>query len=197
MNFLGLGAPSPCSKLSALRRHVQQLEMESHGKSVTIDGRPLDFVTGEIVIGEPGTNAQHFFQLLHQGQAVPTDFIGFLRPDGATSASPATASSSNFLPSRTRSRRPAFEDVAATPRAGRRRPRGRPHRTLSGDRPSLTLLLDKLDGHVGALLGLASTAAPSRASSGTSTPSAGACSWARTSRATCARTSAARPARRG
>ncbi|KAH8082951.1 glucose-6-phosphate isomerase [Aureococcus anophagefferens] len=64
---------------------IWNLEMESHGKSVTIDGRPLDFTTGEIVIGEPGTNAQHsFFQLLHQGQAVPTDFIGFARPDDAT-----------------------------------------------------------------------------------------------------------------
>ncbi|KAK7240130.1 glucose-6-phosphate isomerase [Aureococcus anophagefferens] len=88
VNFLGLGARAVVPYSEALARfaaHVQQLEMESHGKSVTIDGRPLDFTTGEIVIGEPGTNAQHsFFQLLHQGQAVPTDFIGFARPDDAT-----------------------------------------------------------------------------------------------------------------
>ncbi|MFA5103825.1 MAG: glucose-6-phosphate isomerase [Candidatus Margulisiibacteriota bacterium] len=62
--------------------HCQQTEMESNGKSVLIDGTPVDFETGEVVFGEPGTNGQHsFYQLLHQGTtAVPADFIGFLRP---------------------------------------------------------------------------------------------------------------------
>ena len=60
VNFLGLGARAVVPYAEPLRRfaaHVQQLEMESHGKSVTEDGAPLDFTTGEIVVGEPGTNA--------------------------------------------------------------------------------------------------------------------------------------------
>lgn len=52
--------------------------MESNGKRVTIDGKPLPHQSGEIFFGEPGTNGQHsFYQLLHQGRIVPADFIGF------------------------------------------------------------------------------------------------------------------------
>jgi glucose-6-phosphate isomerase len=60
--------------------YLQQLTMESNGKSVTLDGRRVDYATGPIVWGEPGTNGQHsFYQLLHQGtHLVPVDFIGFL-----------------------------------------------------------------------------------------------------------------------
>ena len=69
---------SPLSKLAA---HVQQLNMESNGKSVSISGEPLPHTTGYIVFGEPGTNAQHsFFQLLHQGRPVPVEFIGVVAP---------------------------------------------------------------------------------------------------------------------
>eukprot|EP00629_Pelagomonadales_sp_RCC1024_P008239 CAMPEP_0119274664 /NCGR_PEP_ID=MMETSP1329-20130426/12591_1 /TAXON_ID=114041 /ORGANISM="Genus nov. species nov., Strain RCC1024" /LENGTH=702 /DNA_ID=CAMNT_0007275003 /DNA_START=91 /DNA_END=2196 /DNA_ORIENTATION=+ len=161
VNFLGLGSRAVVPYSEALARfaaHVQQLEMESHGKSVTIDGRPLDFVTGEIVIGEPGTNAQHsFFQLLHQGQAVPTDFIGFLRPDDASAdAEGHDELMANFFaqPDALAVGR-AFEDVLDDARFGNGDVENCPHRTLSGDRPSLTLLLDKLDAfHVGALLAL-------------------------------------------
>src|SRR5690554_2436595 len=56
--------------------------MESNGKGVTDQGKPLDIArcSGELTFGEPGTNSQHsYFQLLHQGRVVPTDFIGFLR----------------------------------------------------------------------------------------------------------------------
>ena len=162
VNFLGLGARAVVPYSEALARfaaHVQQLEMESHGKSVTIDGRPLDFVTGEIVIGEPGTNAQHsFFQLLHQGQAVPTDFIGFLRPDDATSdlAGHDELMSNFFAQPDALAVGRAFEDVLGDAMgADGGDLENCPHRTLSGDRPSLTLLLDKLDAfHVGALLSL-------------------------------------------
>ena len=162
VNFLGFGARAVVPYSEALARfaaHVQQLEMESHGKSVTIDGRPLDFVTGEIVIGEPGTNAQHsFFQLLHQGQAVPTDFIGFLRPDDATSdlAGHDELMSNFFAQPDALAVGRAFEDVLGDAMgADGGDLENCPHRTLSGDRPSLTLLLDKLDAfHVGALLSL-------------------------------------------
>lgn len=69
---------APLSKLAA---HIQQLYMESNGKSVTQDGEPLDVASGVIVFGEPGTNAQHsFFQLAHQGRPFPIDFIGALKP---------------------------------------------------------------------------------------------------------------------
>jgi glucose-6-phosphate isomerase len=69
------------SPLAKLAPHVQQLNMESNGKSVDAAGRPLERPAGTIIFGEPGTNAQHsFFQLAHQGPAFPIDFIGVLNP---------------------------------------------------------------------------------------------------------------------
>jgi glucose-6-phosphate isomerase len=60
---------------------VQQLYMESNGKSATADGQPAQQETGVIIFGEPGTNAQHsFFQLAHQGRPFPIDFIGVIHP---------------------------------------------------------------------------------------------------------------------
>ncbi len=54
--------------------------MESNGKAVTIDGKPIDYQTGEIDFGEPGTNGQHsFYQLIHQGRVVPAEFIGVIK----------------------------------------------------------------------------------------------------------------------
>jgi glucose-6-phosphate isomerase len=85
-NVLGCGsrliAPYS-SRLARLPLYLQQLDMESNGKGVRRDGRPVDHATGPIVWGEPGTNGQHaFFQLLHQGTSmVPCDFIGFAEPD--------------------------------------------------------------------------------------------------------------------
>ena len=79
-----LGYPStaglPYSQaLSRFPAHLQQLDMESNGKSVNRFGEPIDYVTGPIIFGEPGTNGQHsFYQLLHQGtDIVPLQFIGF------------------------------------------------------------------------------------------------------------------------
>ncbi|MCJ7774407.1 MAG: glucose-6-phosphate isomerase [Desulfobacterales bacterium] len=69
------------SPLSKLAPHIQQLCMESNGKSVTKDGKTLTDPAGYIVFGEPGTNAQHsFFQLAHQGNPFPIDFIGVVKP---------------------------------------------------------------------------------------------------------------------
>ena len=69
------------SPLAKLAPHVQQLNMESNGKSVDAQGRFLPFPAGTVIFGEPGTNAQHsFFQLAHQGPAFPIDFIGVLTP---------------------------------------------------------------------------------------------------------------------
>lgn len=69
------------SPLSKLAPHIQQLNMESNGKSVDSAGRRLSEPAGTVIFGEPGTNAQHsFFQLVHQGKALPIDFIGVLNP---------------------------------------------------------------------------------------------------------------------
>jgi glucose-6-phosphate isomerase len=68
--------------LQKLAPYLQQGIMESNGKSIGRDGLPVDYQTGTIIWGEPGTNSQHaFFQLLHQGtKLIPTDFIGFINP---------------------------------------------------------------------------------------------------------------------
>ena len=68
--------------LQKLAPYLQQGTMESNGKSVGRDGNPVDYQTGTIIWGEPGTNSQHaFFQLIHQGtKLIPTDFIGFVKP---------------------------------------------------------------------------------------------------------------------
>ena len=81
-NILGYPATAVLPYSQALSRfpaHLQQLDMESNGKSVNRDGEPVSYVTGPVIFGEPGTNGQHsFFQLLHQGtDIVPQQFIGF------------------------------------------------------------------------------------------------------------------------
>ena len=83
-NFLGYQAQGIipyASPLAKLAPHIQQLNMESNGKSVTINNVELDASSGVIIFGEPGTNAQHsFFQLAHQGHPFPIDFIGAVSP---------------------------------------------------------------------------------------------------------------------
>jgi glucose-6-phosphate isomerase len=68
--------------LQKLAAYLQQGIMESNGKSIGRDGKPVNYQTGTIIWGEPGTNSQHaFFQLIHQGtKLIPTDFIGFVKP---------------------------------------------------------------------------------------------------------------------
>src|SRR5206468_3508857 len=69
--------------LAQFPAYLQQLDMESNGKSVTLDGTPVQWDTGPIVWGQPGTNGQHaFYQLIHQGtRLIPCDFIGLGRPE--------------------------------------------------------------------------------------------------------------------
>ncbi|MDD5075982.1 MAG: glucose-6-phosphate isomerase, partial [Sphaerochaetaceae bacterium] len=81
--------------LSRFPAHLQQLDMESNGKQVNRFGKPVDYGTGPVIFGEPGTNGQHsFYQLLHQGtDTIPLQFIGFIKSqrlndvetDGSTS----------------------------------------------------------------------------------------------------------------
>jgi glucose-6-phosphate isomerase len=84
-NFLGspsLGVIPYCNELALFPAYLQQLDMESNGKRVGLDGEPVRIDTGPIVWGTPGTNGQHaYFQMLHQGTTiVPLDLIGFARP---------------------------------------------------------------------------------------------------------------------
>ena len=81
-NVLGYESTAVLPYSQALSRfpaHLQQLDMESNGKSVNRFGEPVDYVTGPVIFGEPGTNGQHsFYQLLHQGtNIIPLQFIGF------------------------------------------------------------------------------------------------------------------------
>ena len=70
-----------CSALSKLAPHIQQLYMESLGKGTAMNGNPIDYQTGVIIFGEPGTKAQHsFFQFAHQGSPFPVEFIGVVNP---------------------------------------------------------------------------------------------------------------------
>jgi glucose-6-phosphate isomerase len=86
-NVLGFSATAVLPYSQALRRfpaHLQQLDMESNGKSVNRQGQPVHYPTGPLVFGEPGTNGQHsFYQLLHQGtDRIALQFIGFLQAQG-------------------------------------------------------------------------------------------------------------------
>ncbi len=128
--------------LARFPAYLQQLCMESNGKSVTLDGEPVDVATGEIVWGEPGTNGQHaFYQLLHQGtHLVPVDFLAFAQPnhdlDGMHDLFLA-----NFLA------QPAAlafgrteEEVAAEGAAAA----VVPHKVFAGNRPSNAIVAPKL-----------------------------------------------------
>ena len=88
-NILGYPATAVLPYSQALSRfpaHLQQLDMESNGKSVNRKGEPVDYPTGPIIFGEPGTNGQHsFYQLLHQGtDIIPLQFIGFVNNQAET-----------------------------------------------------------------------------------------------------------------
>jgi len=81
--FLGHACKAILPYSQALVRfpaHIQQVDMESNGKRVRMDGSELDHEAGEIILGEPGTNGQHsFYQLMHQGRCIPAEFIGFCK----------------------------------------------------------------------------------------------------------------------
>ncbi|MCU1606995.1 MAG: Glucose-6-phosphate isomerase [Modestobacter sp.] len=132
--------------LSRFPAYLQQLCMESNGKSVRLDGSPVDAPTGEIVWGEPGTNGQHaFYQLLHQGTAlVPADFLAFAQPnhdlDGMHDLFLA-----NFL---AQPRALAFGRTAEEVAADGTSPAVVPHKVMPGNRPSNAILAPKLTPHV-------------------------------------------------
>jgi len=122
--------------------YLQQLTMESNGKHVTLDGTAVDYETGAIVWGEPGTNGQHsFYQLLHQGtRLVPVDFIAFAEPNHDLGSQHDLLLANCFAQSSVLAFGRSAEEVEAdgTPS------RTVPHKIMPGNRPSTTILAPKL-----------------------------------------------------
>ena len=122
--------------------YLQQLTMESNGKGVTFDGRKVDYQTGSVYWGEPGTNGQHsFYQLIHQGtKLIPCDFIGFSRSLNPLGEHHDLLMANVFAQAEAL----AFGKPADAVRAEGVPESLVPHKTFPGNRPSNVLLLDKL-----------------------------------------------------
>jgi len=142
--------------LSRFPAYLQQLCMESNGKSVTRDGTPVDVATGEIVWGEPGTNGQHaFYQLLHQGtHLVPADFLAFAQPNALAHDRGLDGMHDLFLANfLAQPRALAFgrtaEEVAAEGTAAEGTAADVvPHKVMPGNHPSNAILAPKLTPNV-------------------------------------------------
>ena len=161
-DFLGAQSKAviPYSEdLARFPAYLQQLTMESLGKSVRLDGTDVTYPTGEIYWGEPGTNGQHaFFQLLHQGtQLVPVDFIGFANPVDDLATADGAGSMHDLLMSNffAQSRVLAFGKTEEEIRDEGVAESLAPHKVMPGNRPSTTLLGAKLTpGILGQLIAL-------------------------------------------
>ncbi len=139
--------------LHRLPAYLQQLTMESNGKHVTLDGTRVDYDTGAIFWGEPGTNGQHsFYQLIHQGtRLIPCDFIGFMRSNNPLGEHHDLLMSNVFAQSEAL----AFGKTAEQVRAEGTAEEVVPHRVMEGNRPSNTILAERLDPHtLGSLVAL-------------------------------------------
>ena len=131
--------------------HIQQLDMESSGKQCKTDGTSIS-ETGPVVFGEPGTNSQHsYFQLMHQGRAMPAEFIGYCKSQSADTEA-HTELMCNFF---------AQSDALALGKdrealLGENCPEEMiPHKTFDGDRPSLSILFNELNAYtIGQLLAI-------------------------------------------
>jgi glucose-6-phosphate isomerase len=123
------------NELSRLTAYLQQLDMESNGKSVTLEGEPVAWDTGPIVWGTPGTNGQHaYYQLIHQGTTlIPCDFIGFCRPNHPVGEHHDLLMANFFAQTEAL----AFGRTSETP-----------HRTFAGNHPTNTLLAPQLTPNV-------------------------------------------------
>jgi glucose-6-phosphate isomerase len=133
--------------------YLQQLTMESNGKHVTLDGARVDYDTGAIFWGEPGTNGQHsFYQLIHQGtRLIPCDFIGFLHTLNPLGDHHDLLMSNVFAQTEAL----AFGKTAEEVRAEGTPEPVVPHRVMEGNRPSNTILAERLTpATLGALVAL-------------------------------------------
>ena len=148
-NILGYPATAVLPYSQALSRfpaHLQQLDMESNGKSVNRFGEPVDYVTGPVIFGEPGTNGQHsFYQLLHQGtDIIPLQFIGFKNSQIGTDVVIQDSTSQQKLCANVAAQIVAF----ACGKSDENR-----NKNFEGGRPSSIIIGEKLDPKtLGALL---------------------------------------------
>ncbi|MBP2235776.1 glucose-6-phosphate isomerase [Sinorhizobium kostiense] len=152
-----LGYPSRAilpydQRLSRFPAYLQQLDMESNGKAVTLDSTPVQFSTGPVVWGEPGTNGQHaFYQLIHQGtDIIPAEFMiaangheKRLRHQHQLLIANCLAQSEALMKGRTLAEAKAQLTSKGMDEA--KADRIAPHRVFTGNRPSLTFVYDQLD----------------------------------------------------
>jgi glucose-6-phosphate isomerase len=132
--------------LSKFPAYLQQLDMESNGKSVTLDGQAVDLATGPVVWGTPGTNGQHaYYQLLHQGtRLVPADFIGFLHASHRVGDHHDLLMANFFAQTEAL----AFGKTVEEARAEGISEALVPHRSFPGNRPTNTVLAPELSPRV-------------------------------------------------
>lgn len=132
--------------LSKFTAYLQQLDMESNGKSVDREGNPVDWQTGPVVWGTPGTNGQHaYYQLLHQGtKMIPADFIGFARP--VADLLPGLEAQHDLLMANffAQTQALAFGRTPDEVRAEGVAEELVPHKTFRGNHPTTTILADEL-----------------------------------------------------
>lgn len=145
VNFLGCGSVAVLPYDQYLKRfpaYLQQLTMESNGKRVTLGGEAVDYATGPVYWGEPGTNGQHsFYQLIHQGTAaIPCDFIAFAKSLNPVGQHHDLLMANVFAQAEAL----AFGKTAIQVRGEGVPEPLVPHKTFPGNRPSNTLLLEKL-----------------------------------------------------
>ncbi len=128
--------------LDRFTAYLQQLDMESDGKHVDLQGRPVDYQTGPIIWGQPGTNGQHaFYQLIHQGtKLIPCDFIGFNQPLNPLGRHHDLLMA-NFI---AQTEALAFGKTAAEVAADGVPTFQVPHRTFEGNHPTNTILAERL-----------------------------------------------------
>jgi glucose-6-phosphate isomerase len=144
-NFFGAETVAVLPYEQYLKRfpaYLQQLTMESNGKRITLDGRVVDYATGPIFWGEPGTNGQHsFYQLIHQGtRLIPCDFIAFAQPLKPTAEAHDILLANVFAQAEALAFGKTPEEVSAEGTADWLVP----HRTFPGNRPSNMILADRL-----------------------------------------------------
>jgi glucose-6-phosphate isomerase len=138
-----------------LPSYLQQLEMESNGKSARLDGKFVDYATAAVIWGEPGTNGQHaFFQMLHQGPTIiPIDFIAVMTPEHPLIDHHAKLLANCFAQSEALMLGRTLEEARKV--AGPGKEELAPHLTFPGNRPTTTIILDALTPQtLGALIAL-------------------------------------------
>lgn len=153
-SFMGYNSRALIPYAQALLRlpaHIQQLDMESNGKRITRHGLEIDYPVGEVDFGEPGTNSQHsFFQLIHQGQTIPVDFLGFVQSQHDLLMDEEKLSSHDELMANFFAQPDALANgkTADEVRADGCKEELVLHKVFGGNRPSSSLLFPKLSAYV-------------------------------------------------